>query len=189
MKTEALDQEIQDRLRVLRSFKFDRLHLPGGTSLQKTPESHFCGAVIYRKVDSRYEVLAIPFNSRYHEDEKKTDVDIVESPEDTLAREMAEEVGVKLLEYQELERSRVVKDNHVKYFFMTDFGQCEGDIKKFEGANPQDPEIAAPIWLPVSYLAKKLFDSHKPALQEAMGMLATEDKDAMNELFAFSPSA
>lgn len=172
---------IDIKLDELHTQGFDRLQLPGGTSLD--------GTFAVLGVLTRWEmndlwILLNPYDSGFHrKNHSSHNKRAGESKEDAFKREILEETGYQVLpENSTLIYEKEVPDNrsgklgavHTKYFYLvTEF---TGTAFTFEGPNPIDGETAAPIWIPASLAVKLIFGGHSKALQNAFEYLCGIDK-------------
>lgn len=179
------EEEITNLLGNLKTEGFDRIHLPGGTSLDG---SIYAGVVLakYEPINKITYVAGMPYNSNFFRTNERVrtyKMGMYETSEETAARETLEEVGV-YVKKSDLSlvwesktpdnRPRYLGQFHCKYFYLaTEF---TGEGLKFEGANLSERETAAPLWIPAELFVKVIFGGHLKAVNAAIKELCMLDK-------------
>ncbi|MBK5215930.1 MAG: NUDIX hydrolase [Candidatus Pacebacteria bacterium] len=176
-------EEITNKIGELHSNGFDRIHLPGGTSI----DGNFYSGVVVADYDEETKeiyFLGVPYCSSFHfkgegGHNKKTG----ETPETAAVRELLEETGIQIKKDSlDLVFEKDILDNrsgrvgkfHTKYFYLVT--KFTGNLFTFEGENPMDGETAAPIWIPASLFVKVVFGGHLTAVNSAIKNLCMQDR-------------
>lgn len=181
-----------DALKLLAFFKeqgYDRIHMPGGTSVEG---NHFSGVLPYwyNPEDKHVYFVGVPYASQAYKKEleiagqfPRSQKPFGESPEATACRETFEEIGVKVnplnltqVHYQEKDDNRNPGKGllHRMYYFMVNIAKGSGELSSFDGPNPIDPETLAPVLFRADVYAEVLFAKHDDAFYKALGALAMD---------------
>ena len=191
------DQELRNKLAELAQQGFSQIKFCGGTS--KNGE-HYSGNMFYfynQKNKTSY-FLGLPSNPTFHvngDNETTYSKPEKETPEETAKREAKEESGY-IIELEDLlEISKAEKKVHGKYpnpnqfhfkkFFLV--GKFSGHMHSFDGPNPKDAEIAAPLWFPAKMMKEILTPSHQKALEEGCKILMATDRDICMSIWDLYP--
>jgi len=185
-------EELIEKMEELKEEGFDRIHLPGGSSW----DNSFCASTIVFVYDPDTKDVyfaGIPYNSNYmnsNGNNKKQG----ETPEETAIREVLEECGVHGFKSDLLSLSKSnysVSDindperRHFKYYFLLQI--FSGEFFSFEGPNPIDQGVAAPLLIPSRLFKEVLFKKHLPAFQEAVEFIMAKDMDHCYALMNLFP--
>ena len=191
------DQELRDKLAVLAQQGFTQIKFSGGTA--KNGE-HYSGVELYyfNPKNKTLYFLGLPSNPTFHvkgDDESKYAKPEGESPKETGIREAKEETGYiieakDLIEIPKAEKMVPGKhpnpnQTHTKKFFLA--GEFSGEMHNFEGPNPKDAEIAAPLWFPAKMFKKILTKSHQEGLKEGCEILMATDRDICMSILDLYP--
>ena len=177
-------EESKTKVKGLKS-EFDRIHLPGGTSIDG---SYYAGAIVhvFDPITKEVYFLGVPYNSKFHLINSETghNKKYGEFPEQTVIRELLEETGLQaIVANLELVLQKKIPDSrpgkygqfHQKFFYL--ITKFTGNLFTFEGANPIDGETAAPIWIQSSLFVKVLFGGHLEAVYTAIEELKLINRD------------
>ena len=184
LRIEKNTNKINQKLGELVAQGFDRISLPGGTSIDG---SFYAGAIVvsYDSKTKEFYFLGVPYNSRFYlKGESRHNKKSGETPEEAVIREVLEETGVQIISKNlTLAHTKSIPDNrpgkigqnHCKYFYLvTEF---TGTLFTFDGPNPIDGETAAPIWIPAELFLKKIFRGHLDAVQISIGKLMEMNRE------------
>jgi hypothetical protein len=155
--------------------------IPGGKSKRESYEEVHAsfGVIPRRKIflssgREVIEILVIPqlkkeLQVKYIAPEKKYN----ESPRGTLEREVGEETGVRLQEYDVLKEiafsdSANIHDKHMKYAYISTLYDASNIRKKF---SPSQPNLGIPLWISLDLLDKVIYPRHKWILSEAKNFI------------------
>lgn len=166
MKTYSKIEEL-----ILQGYEF---RIPGGKSRSDIYEETYASfGVIPRSYISEgkevIEILIVPYLKKEFQlprisFEKK----FKEDPEGTLEREVAEETGVLLQEYDLLREIPVadsgkIHDRHTKYAYIASKYDVSNIRKNF---SPSQPNLGIPLWISLELLDTLIFPKHKWILKE-----------------------
>ncbi len=145
-----------------------QIRFPGGTS-KPGNEDKTVGATLLREISEETGLIVADFNKIYEfaADEKTHDVEIRSNIDDFNFAEDGDTIVV-------------FETAHSKYFFLV--SKTEGELLKFEGRNPNDPETEAPLWFNAKILANIIFRGHKLAMKKAIADLCMMDAEYANAL-------
>lgn len=178
---------IKNKINDLKILGYDRIHIPGGTSVDG---SYYSGCVIatYDHQSRKVYFLGVPYNSSFHLKGRSANKSLGETPESTIIREVFEETGLHLFN-EDLKKifERSVRDNrpgksneyHKKHFYLA--VNFTGNLFDFPGPNPISGETASPLWIPAELFVKIVFGGYKQVIK-----LAIEDLMQLNLEFAYS---
>ncbi len=176
--------EIEEKLALLKTQGYDRIHIPGGTSKDGT---HYSGVIIpaYDPSLRKMYFVGVPYDSNFHKsgDDNNTNKKLGEHAIETAIREVIEETGLSVLpeDLEKLDASYSITDNrdvtkkHYKNYYLAT--KVTGNLFAFSGPNPIDGETAAPVLIPVELFVKVIFGGHKKALESAIQKLLSLNGD------------
>jgi len=181
---------ILSKINELKSQGYDRIHLPGGTSI----DGSFYSGVILAKYDSITKdvyFLGVPYCSSFHLNGRSNhNKKIGEVASQAALRELFEETGIQTTpENLDLVLEKKIPDNrsrgtlgqfHFKYFYLVT--KFMGNMFNFDGPNPIDGETAAPLWIPANLFVKTIFKGHLEAVNAAIEKLMNEDRQYAHAL-------
>jgi ADP-ribose pyrophosphatase YjhB (NUDIX family) len=177
---------ILSKINELKTKGYDRIHLPGGTSLDG---SHYVGIIVYSydTVTKQMYFLGVPYNSNFHLNGRSGhNKRAGETKEQTIVRELFEETGFQANpENLNLIWEKKIPDNrpgkvaqiHSKYIYLISEQDCTGELFKFSGPNLMDAETASPMWIPANLFIQNFFKGHLEAINEAINILSSQDRN------------